>query len=98
MNPFVTTEPAPGSRLLIIEQAFELTGSKAYQRHDGSTGIMLHWRTHCADCGTEFRTSSAVGGNAPTRRCKAHRAPGKQVRRGLKHRLNVVVLPPEVTL
>jgi hypothetical protein len=94
-SPFIAAEPLIGSRIAVIEQSFEVLERKEFRRRDGSTGVMLSLESACATCGATYRTSAAVGANGATRRCKAHRQPGTQVRAGRKHRLSVVVLPPE---
>ena len=76
----ITRAPRPGGRLMVDGQSFELLRTFNFTRKDGSSGRLLAWRSHCPQCGAEFKTTSVLGGHTPTRRCKRHRAPGKPVR------------------
>jgi hypothetical protein len=89
-------EPAIGTRMQYITQEYVLIGKTAFRKRDGTMGVMLSWETACPTCGDIFRTSSALHGGGPTRRCKAHRSGGTQVGPpGKRRKLSIRVIEPE---
>jgi hypothetical protein len=89
------TPPAAGMRLLIVAQEFELVRVHEFRRKDGTVGTLLDWRALCSDCAAPFVTTTVLGGGGPTRRCRTHRAAGKQVVPGPRRRLDMRVIQPE---
>lgn len=86
-------EPVIGDRLVIESQIYELIKIHDSVRPN-RTITFLDWRTHCPTCGAEFITSTTTAGNMPTRRCRAHRAAGRQVTRGPRRKLSIRIVAP----
>jgi hypothetical protein len=92
--PF-SSAPACGAKLIIVAQEYELVRVHSFRRKDGSTGTLLDWRSHCAECRVEFITTTTPGGGGPTRRCRTHRKGSSPVA-GNRRRIDYRVIEPAV--
>jgi len=63
-------------------QRYTLDRMETHTRRDGETVPLVVLVTNCPDCGEAFEVRQPVAGTASlTRRCSAHRSPGKRVQR-----------------
>ncbi|KWV47067.1 hypothetical protein AS026_13945 [Rhizobium altiplani] len=74
-------EVVPGTRILFDHQVFRCETIAPLLRDDGSDrGLVLVWETRCPHCFAPFFFTTAINCEfRPSRRCAAHRAPGKPV-------------------
>ena len=77
-----TARPWPGGLAFFQGgQRYTLDRLEPHKRRDGETVPLVVLATHCAECGEPFEVRQPIGGTAYlTRRCEAHRAPGKKAR------------------
>lgn len=73
--------PAVGLSILIDGQRFDLVGHEPHRSEAGEETTLLVWLGECAECGAPFTARTSATRWAETRRCKAHRAPGRPVKR-----------------
>lgn len=61
-------------------QAFVKINTLPYVKFDGTVTHLMVWQSNCADCGAEFTftTPATASEFKSTRRCQAHRKPGKR--------------------
>jgi len=71
--------PKIGTTLLCDGQRYKLVSVQPHSRRDGSRTVLLNWRTRCAECGKPIVVTSPVNAKGLSRRCEAHRRPGKAV-------------------
>ena len=71
--------PPLGTVLMIGGQRYELVGTSPYRRHDGRETRLLHWESHCPECGSRFTATSGLKANAVNRRCSQHHRAGVPV-------------------
>jgi hypothetical protein len=62
-------------------QTYTRIAIRPHIRADGSTTRVATWESRCPTCGAAFTFSSSRTTSLrwPTRRCPAHRAPGRRV-------------------
>jgi hypothetical protein len=60
-------------------QVYRLDRVQPHERRDGSMTSLAVWRSACADCGAPFECTEPLGKFPLSRRCHAHRAPGRPV-------------------
>jgi hypothetical protein len=62
-------------------QLYRRLGIQPHIRADGSTTQFATWESRCPTCGEvfQFTSSRTTALRWPTRRCPAHRAPGRRV-------------------
>jgi len=75
---FATT-PKIGTVLLFEGQRYELIDQVPHIRVDGQPTTLLHWQSHCAECGTVFVTKTVLVCKHINRRCEAHHRKGPPV-------------------
>jgi len=61
--------PSKGHIHVASDQIYVCEGAPT----DAGNRAPLQWRTHCAECGAEFRLNSGLVGKTLTRRCAQHR-------------------------
>lgn len=78
--------PNLGTMLVIDGQEYELREVRPHTRQDGGETQLLVWEAHCAACGAEFETTTAIKSKSINRRCSGCAQAGKPVkgRRGRK--------------
>jgi len=76
-------------------QLYELARTEPHTRRDGTTTILMVWRSHCPTCGEPFetRTPSRARKFQPGRRCPRHKRPARQCARLAMARLTMLCRP-----
>lgn len=70
--------PFIGQRVVHRGQLHELVRVEPHLKRDGEATSLLVWSSLCAQCGEPFEWRSPVRTEWPTKRCEAHRKPGRQ--------------------
>lgn len=70
-----------GETRTYLGQRYEIVDAFERDRRDGSVATILHWQSHCAECGEPFgfTTPAASAKFQPNRRCQKHKRPGCRV-------------------
>jgi hypothetical protein len=76
-----TSNVGDGLHVVYRGQLYRRVGIKDHVRVDGSVTQLATWETTCPTCGEAFAimTTRLRRLHEPTRRCPAHRAPGRRV-------------------
>ena len=71
--------PIIGMSVMHHGQRFELFAAEPYVTHRGVKSRVLHWRSHCSNCGQPYAISTGAAVWTLNRRCPTHHAPGRRV-------------------
>lgn len=71
--------PEIGSVLMFDGQRYELVDSSPYQTREGRPDTILHWQSHCPECGKSFVATSTLKSKCINRRCPKHHKRGVPV-------------------
>ena len=71
--------PKLSSVLMVEGQRYELITIEPHVRQDGSRTSILHWQSHCPECGEAFIATSGLQGKNVNRRCTKHHKRGRPV-------------------
>lgn len=71
--------PKMGIVLMLDGQRYELVDTSPYQTREGLPGTILHWQSHCPECGTSFIATSSIKSKWINRRCPLHHKRGVPV-------------------
>ena len=74
-----TGPPDIGTALMQGAQRYELIRIQPYVRQDGKQSWILHWQSHCPECGAVFTATSGLKGQSLNRRCPKHHKAGRAV-------------------
>lgn len=74
---FNTNIPA-GLDMTVAGARFRFVGIEPHVRRDGMEGALSVWQGWCAECGAEFFTRAPSQQFPDSRRCAAHKAPGRK--------------------
>lgn len=67
-----------GTCIDINGQRFSVTAHQPYVRKDGQDSVVVVWQSRCLDCGEPIEERIWWGKWPDTRRCAAHKAPGRK--------------------
>ncbi len=76
--------PEIGTVLMLEGQRYLLVDWSPHTRADGQPTILLHWESHCPDCGAAFILKTGLKAGAINRRCEKHHRMGVPVAKGKK--------------
>ena len=69
-----------GLDMTVANARFRFLGLEPHVRRDGTDSALSVWQGWCAECGAEFITRAPSEQFPESRRCPAHKKPGKAVR------------------
>ena len=76
--------PEIGTVLMLEGQRYVLVDYTPHTKANGQPTILLHWESHCPDCGATFLVKTGLKASAINRRCEQHHRMGVPVARGSK--------------
>ena len=76
--------PEIGTVLMLEGQRYVLVDCTPHTKANGQPTILLHWESHCPDCGATFLVKTGLKASAINRRCEQHHRMGVPVAKGSK--------------
>lgn len=73
--------PEPGDVWIVRGQRYVCLNFQPHTRRNGTETALIVWASRCAECGEVFEFASPRVTKYLSRRCAAHRACGRRVRR-----------------
>ena len=76
--------PEIGTVLMLEGQRYVLVDCTPHTKANGQPTFLLHWESHCPDCGATFLVKTGLKASAINRRCEQHHRMGVPVAKGSK--------------